>query len=89
MPLYNTTEAAMRAKLAGWVSLYAVAIIFIILRLYSRIHIFGALTVDDWLMVGAGIAYTGSMITEVFIWKAFIDFAIVTYIKVFSQWSSF
>jgi hypothetical protein len=83
--LYNTTEAIMRAKLAGWVTLYAIALMFIALRIYSRIHIFGALTVDDWLMVGAGIAYTGSMVTEVFIWKAFVDFTIVIYIKVFPQ----
>jgi hypothetical protein len=82
MVLYNTTDAAMRAKLAGWVTLYAVALIFIGLRLFSRIHIFGSLTVDDWLMVGSGIAYTGSMVSEVFIWRAFIDFAIVEYIKV-------
>lgn len=78
----------MRAKLAGWVTLYAIALIFIALRIYSRIHIFGSLTVDDWLMVGAGIAYTGSMVTEVFIWKAFVDFTIVIYVKVFPQWSN-
>jgi hypothetical protein len=82
MVLYNTTHAIMTAKLAGWVTLYAVALIFIGLRLFSRIHIFGSLSVDDWLMVGAGVAYTGSMVSEVFIWRAFIDFAIVDYIKV-------
>jgi hypothetical protein len=70
-------------KLAGWCVLYAVGVSFIGVRIFARLHIFGSLTIDDWIMIAAGIAYTGSMITEVFLWIAlFKDFNITMYIKV-------
>ena len=69
-------------KLGAWVALYVVAMIFVGLRVFSRLHIFGSLTIDDWLMVAAGIAYTGSMITEIFVYLALSSFNIVGYIKV-------
>jgi len=75
-------QMSLDHKLGAWIALYAAAMIFIGLRTFSRLHIFGALTIDDWLMIAAGIAYTGSMITEIFIYLALTSFNIVGYIKV-------
>jgi hypothetical protein len=73
---------SLGAKLGGWCALYGVAMIFIVLRIFARLYIFGALTLDDWLMVVAAVAYSGSMITEIFLYLAFQNFNIVAYIKV-------
>ena len=75
-------QPSLENKLGAWIALYGAAMIFIGLRIFSRLHIFGSLTIDDWLMIAAGIAYTGSMITEVFIYLALTSFNIVGYIKV-------
>lgn len=75
-------QMSLDRKLGAWVALYVVAMIFVGLRVFSRLHIFGSLTIDDWLMVAAGIAYTGSMITEIFVYLALSSFNIVGYIKV-------
>lgn len=75
-------QSSLNYKLAGWCALYAGAMIFIGLRIFGRLYIFGSLTVDDWLMVAAAIAYTGAIITEIFIFLAFRAFDIVSYIKV-------
>jgi len=73
---------SLGAKLAGWCALYGVAMLFIVLRIFARLYIFGALTLDDWLMIAVAVAYTGSMITEIFLYLAFQSVNIVNYIKV-------
>ena len=75
-------QASLGGKLAAWCVLYGVAMCFIGLRIFARLHIFGALTVDDWLMVAAGIAYTFSMITEIFVYLSLMNLDILGYIKV-------
>jgi hypothetical protein len=72
-------------KLGGWTALYVVAMAFIGVRIFARMHIFGSLAIDDWLMIVAAIAYSASMITEVFVWIAFRDYDVLGYIKVFSS----
>lgn len=75
-------QATLNAKLGGSCALYAVAMIFIGLRIFSRLYLFGPLDVDDWLMVTTAIAYTGSMIMEILAWIEFKDLNVVQYIKV-------
>ena len=70
-------------KLAGWCSLYAVAMLFMGFRIFARLYIVGPMAIDDWLIIAAMIAYTGCMITEIFVWIAlFKNFNLTMYIKV-------
>ena len=78
-------RAILNAKLGGSCALYAIAMIFIGLRIFSRLYLFGHLAVDDWLMVVAAIAYTGSMVLEILAWIEFKDLNVVQYIKVRSH----
>lgn len=78
----NDLQGSLGGKLAAWCVLYGVAMCFIGLRIFTRLHIFGALTVDDWLMVAAAIAYTFSMITEIFVYLSLKNLDILGYIKV-------
>ena len=75
-------QTSLDRKLGAWIALYAVAMIFNGLRIFSRLHIFGSLTIDDWLMVAAGVSYTASMITEIFVYLALSNYNIIGYIKV-------
>jgi hypothetical protein len=79
----NGLQATLPGKLAGWCVLYSVAMCFIGLRIFARLHIFGSLTIDDWLMVAAGVAYTMSMITEIFVYVSLRGLNILGYIKVY------
>jgi len=76
------SSSSLNAKLGGWVALYTVGMISIGLRIFARTHLFGSLTSDDWLMIGAGVAYTGGMITEIFVFLAYRSVNILEYIKV-------
>ena len=78
----NDLQGSLGGKLAPWCVLYGVAMCFIGLRIFARLHIFGALTVDDWLMIAAAIAYTFSMIAEIFIYISLMNLNILGYIKV-------
>jgi hypothetical protein len=73
---------ALGGKLAAWCVLYGVGMCFIGLRIFARLHIFGSLTIDDWLMVAAAVAYTFSMITEIFVYLSLKSLNILGYIKV-------
>jgi len=75
-------QAQLNGKLAGWCVLYGAGMLFIGGRLYARWHLYGSLSLDDWLMVAAAVAYTGSMITEIFIFLAFRAIDITAYIAV-------
>jgi hypothetical protein len=77
--------ANLAGKLAGWCVLYAAGMTFIGLRIYARLHIFGSLTIDDWLMVLSGVFYTTSMVLEILSWIALTSYAIEQYLKVTSQ----
>jgi len=72
-------------KLASWCTLYAVAIVFIGLRIYSRLYIFGSLTIEDWLMIAAGMAYTATMVLEILLWDAYRVVNILSFLKVSSH----
>ena len=78
----NDLQATLPGKLAAWSVLYGVGMCFIGLRIFSRLHIFRSLTIDDWLMVAAGVAYTMSMITEIFIYLSLKNLNILGYLKV-------
>ena len=75
-------QAQLNGKLAGWCVVYGVGMLFIGGRLFSRWHLYGSLCLDDWIMVAAAVAYTGSMITETFIFLAFRAIDLTAYIAV-------
>lgn len=75
-------EAQLNDKLVAWCVLYGGGMVFIGGRIYARLHLYGSLMLDDWLMIAAAIAYTGCMITEIFIFLALRGMDITTYISV-------
>jgi hypothetical protein len=75
-------DADLNNKLVAWCVLYGGGMVFIAGRLYARWHIYGSFAPDDWLMVAAGIGYTGCMVTEIFIYLAFKAVDITAYIAV-------
>jgi hypothetical protein len=79
----NDLQATLGGKLAAWCVLYGVGMCFIGLRIFARLHLFGSLTIDDWLMVAAGVAYSFSMLTEIFIYLSLMHLDILGYIKVY------
>jgi hypothetical protein len=83
-------DAGLSNKLVAWCVLYGGGMAFIAGRLFARWYIYGRFAPDDWLMVAAAVAYTGCMITEIFIYLSFKAADITAYIAVrpwISKWS--
>jgi hypothetical protein len=74
--------AQLNDKLIGWCILYGAGMLFIGGRIYVRLHLYGSLATDDWFIVAAAVAYTGCMITEIFVFLAFRATDITAYIAV-------
>jgi len=75
-------QAQLNGRLAGWCVIYGVGMLFIGGRLFSRWYLYGSLRLDDWIMVAAAVAYTGSIIAEIFIFLAFRAIDLTAYIAV-------
>lgn len=67
-------QESLNRKLGVWVAWYAVRKMCIRHHIYARLHIFGSLTLDYWLMIATAIAYTGYIITEIFCVFGFQEF---------------
>jgi len=78
-------QGDIAGKLAAWCVLYGAAMVFIGLRIYGRLHIFGNLRIDHWLMTVAGLFYTASMIIEILLWIALRGIQVYSYIQVSSD----